>query len=133
MTWVVELADAESQEFLDLQDIGSRYYQLKPGFLQKLQTMVKQVPNYLLRVGAIQSMRGDKGACKAPFILLLITTEGLAVTLLGNLTDRGGGRIVGVSPAQFRRVLEADQQAIPNLLYVAVERPEVVRHLELVF
>jgi hypothetical protein len=133
MTWRVALADAESREFLDLVDIGGRYYRLEPGFLEKLQTRVKHVPHYHLRVGAIQSIEGLKGSGESPFILLLVTLAGLAVTFLGCVSENGGGRIVGVWPAQFRSVLETDKQAVMNLLYIAVERPEAVRHLELVF
>lgn len=133
MTWLVELANAQSQEFLDLQDIGGRYYQLKRGFLDKLRALVEQAPNYQLRVGAIQSAKGSKGSANAPFVLILVTSAGLTVSFLGSIGDKGHGRIVGVWPAQFRGVLEADQDAILNLLYIATERPEAVRHLELVF
>jgi hypothetical protein len=133
MTWLVELANAQPQEFLDLQDIGDRYYQLRRGFLDKLRALVEQAPNYHLRVGAIQSARGSDGAVIVPFILLLVTSAGLTVSFLGSITDKGHGRIVGVWPAQFRGVLKADQDAILNLLYIATERPEAVRHLELVF
>jgi hypothetical protein len=133
MTWLVELANAQSQEFLDLQDIGGQYYQLKQGFLDKLRDLVEQAPNYHLRVGAIQSAKGRKGTATAPFILVFVTSAGLTVSFLGSITDRGDGRIVGVWPAQFQGVLKVDQDAILNLLYIATERPEAVRHLELVF
>jgi len=133
MTWLVQLADAQPQEFLDLQDIGGRYYQLRRGFLDKLRALVEQTPNYHLHVGAIQSAKGSKGTVTVPFILLLVTSAGLTVSFLGRITGKGHGRILGVWPGQFRGVLEADQDAILNLLYIATERPEAIRHLELVF
>jgi len=133
MTWLVELTNGQSQEFLDLQDIGGRYYHLKRGFLDKLRALAEQAPNYHLCIGAMKSIKGSKGTANLHFILVLVTSAGLTVSFLGSITDKGHGRIVGVWPAQFRGVLEADQDAILNLLYIATERPEAVRHLELVF
>lgn len=133
MTWVVEWADGQSQEFFDLQEIGRQYYALKPQFLMKLRVLVKEAPNYHVRIGALRSVKGSKGVPNASFVLTLITSEGLAVTFLGDIAGKGAGRIVGVWPTQFRAILEADEDAIVNLLYIVTERPEVVQHLELDF
>lgn len=133
MTWIVEWVDGQPQEFLDLRDIGRQYYELKQGFFEKLHALVKQAPNYHLRIGALRSVKGSKGVAALYFVLLLVTSTGLAVTLLGETTNKGVRRIVGVWPAQFRAVLEADQDAIANLLYIVAERPEAVQNLEVVF
>jgi hypothetical protein len=132
MTWVVDLVNGQSQEFLDLQEIGGQYYQMKRGFLSKLRTLAKTKPNYRVRVGAIRTAKESKGVAGKPFLLFLVTSAELAVAFLGHETSKGEGRIVGVWPAQFRGVLEADHDAILNLLYLATERSEAVRQLELV-
>jgi len=133
MSWLVEMVDGQSQEFIDLQEIGGRYHRLKPSFLAKVGVLVEQAPNYRLRVGVIHSAKGSKGTVKTPFILLLITSAGLSVTFLGSASTKGGGRIIGVWPAQFQGVLKTDQDAVMNLLYIIAERPEAVRQLELVY
>lgn len=128
------MIEESSQKFIDLHSLSKQYYQLKPDFIEKLQSLIKEKPNYLKRTDLIRSAKGPKKrVLSRPFLLLLITIKGLTVTFLGDLSDDNSGYILGVWPSQFKRVLEADSDAIINLLYVIVERPDVLLRLELVF
>lgn len=132
--WKVDMIDESSQNFIDLLSLINQYYQLKPDFFEKLQSLIKEKPNYTIRTNVIRSAKGPKRRILTkPFLLLLITNKGLTVTFLGDSSNDHGGYILGVWPSQFKRILETDSSAIINLLYIMVERSDVVLSLELVF
>ncbi|MFX1563907.1 MAG: hypothetical protein ACFFDP_11450, partial [Promethearchaeota archaeon] len=104
-------------EFIDLHFLSNQYYQLKPDFIQKLQSLIQRKANYSKRDSSIRSVRGPKKRILAkPFLLFLSTIMGLMVTLLGELSDDNSAIILGVYPSQFKRILELDTNAIINIL-----------------
>jgi len=127
------LKEEPSKEFIDLHFLSNQYYQLKPDFIEKLQILIRKKSNYSRRDDSIRSTRGpEKRVLAKPFLLVLATRKGLMVTLLGDLSDDNSALILGVFPIQFKHVLEIDSNAIINLLYIMIEQPSVVQHLELV-
>jgi hypothetical protein len=133
-TWKVEMVSEPSQKFIDLNFLSNQYYHLKPDFIEKLLNLIEKKSNYSKRTDVILSVTGPKDrVLTKPFLLLLATIKGLVVTFLGDISNNSSGFILGVWPNQFKRILETDSDAIINLLYVIVERPDIVLRLELVF
>ena len=132
--WLIELSGEPSRKFNDIQQMSGQYYQLFPEFLEKLQNQLQMQPHYHVLVSKIQNVIAPKkNNLTSPFIISLLSNTGLAVTFLGGLTDPEGCQIVGVWPAQFQSVLKTDPKAVINLLYIIIERPEIIHWLELMF
>lgn len=133
-TWRIELIAGPHRQFHDLKSKIGHYYELKSGWIQRLQQNIKKFEKYNVHAKSIQTVKGP-GLKKiyAPFVLLLVVKTGLSITFLGELTKNDTGYILGVWPPQFLSILEKDPQAIINLLYVTVEQPDLVAQLDIFF
>ncbi len=133
-TWQVNLVDGSKRTFYDISQILGQYYKLQPEWIKKLQVHIKQESAYQISLSVINSVSGPQGASlHAPFLLLLITKTRLTVTLLGELAESGAGCIKGIWPKTFLKILETDEKAILNMLYIISEQPQLVEKLELYF
>lgn len=133
-SWHIELITGPSRQFYDLKTRIGQYYELKSGWIRKLQQHIKNFDCYNVHAKSIQTVKGPKSKkIYAPFILLLVAKTGLTITFLGELTEKDTGYILGIWPQQFFSILEKDPQAIMNLLYMTVEQPDLVTQLDLFF
>ncbi len=133
-TWVVNLIEGREQKFFDIQQLKGNYYEMQPEWIEKLQSLIKRHPDYKVHINLIESVSGPRReGLIAPFLLLLVTKTQLTVTFLGELTEDNTGVILGVWPKNFLKILDADDKAILNLLYVIIEQSELVAKLDLIF
>lgn len=133
-SWTVKLIKGEHYAFADLLQRIGQYYELQSAWVQKLQAHIKAEPKYEVHLNLIDSVQGPNGeTLVAPFLLLLITKTKLTITLLGELTENDTGHVIGVWPEKFLKILETDEKAILNLLYIIVEQPSLIEKIELTF
>jgi hypothetical protein len=133
-SWKVILTDGPERVLYDIQNVLDLYYELQPGWLQKLQSRIKKQQTYRIHLNAIKSVEGPKGtSLLAPFLLLLITKSQLTVTFLGELTEDETGILIALWPKKFQTILAEDKNAILNLLYIIVEQPHLVQQVDLFF
>jgi hypothetical protein len=133
-SWKVSLIEGPERILHDIQHTIGQYYELQPGWIQKLQSQIKKRQTYQVHLNLIKSVQGPQNATLlAPFLLLLVTKTQLTVTFLGELTENGTGFIIGVWPKKFQKILADDQKAILNLFYIIVEQPHLVQQVDLFF
>lgn len=133
-SWKVLLVEGPERVLYDLQQALGQYYELQQGWIQKLQSRIKEHQAYQVHLNLIKSVQGPQNATLlAPFLLLLVTKTQLTVTFLGELTENDTGFIIGVWPKKFQQILANDKQAILNLLYIIVEQPHLVQQVDLFF
>ncbi len=133
-SWTVSLIEGPKRVLYDIQHALGQYYELQPGWIQKLQSQIKKNQTYQVHLNLIKSVQGPQNATLlAPFLLLLITKTQLNVTFLGELTENDTGFIIGIWPKKFQKILANDKQAILNLLYIIVEKPHLVQQVDLFF
>lgn len=131
---MVSLIEGRKQRFFDIQQQKGNYYEMQSKWIEKLQSLIKEQPDYNVHVNLIKSVSGpQKEEPIAPFLLLIVTKTQLTVTFLGELTEDNTGIILGVWPENFLTILDADDKAILNLLYVIIEQPELIAKMDLFF
>jgi len=134
MAWKVKLVQGPLQRFYDLQQIMGSYYQLQKGWVQRVQSLIKTQPHYNIHLDVIKVIQGPKGAnLLAPFLLLLVTKTQFTVTFLGELIEDEAACLFGVWPKTFRNLIKSDSQALLNLLYIVVEKPNLVEQIDFFF
>ncbi|MFX1318079.1 MAG: hypothetical protein ACFE9D_07800 [Promethearchaeota archaeon] len=132
--WTVELTEGSKHTFIDLQAAFGQYYEVQSGWLQKLQSRIKEQSTYSVHLNLIQLTKGPQGErLQAPFLLLLVTATKLTVTFLGELGGNETAYIVGVWPEQFLQVLKEDKDAIVKLLFIITEQPQLLETADLYF
>jgi|GEM_PF-3224877 len=132
--WTIKLVNGSQHSFVDLHQAIGKYYEIKTGWIQKLQTCIKEQPTYFVHINLIDSIKGpEHEKLVAPFLLLLVTKTKLTITFLGELTEDETGIIVGVWPDKFLQILESDEDAILNLLFIITNQPELVEKIDVYF
>jgi len=133
-SWKVLLIEGPERVLYDIQHSLGQYYELQQGWIQKLQSRIKEHQAYQVHLNMIKSVQGSQNAkLLAPFLLLLVTKTQLTVTFLGELTENDTGFIIGVWPKKFQKILANDKQAILNLLYIIIDQPHLVQQVDLFF
>ena len=133
-SWKVSLIEGPERVLYDIQQALGQYYELQSGWIQKLQSQIKNHQTYQVHLNLIKSVQGPQNATLfAPFLLMLVTKTQLTVTFLGELTENDTGVIIGIWPKKFQKILADDKQAILNLLYIIVEQPHLVQQVDLFF
>jgi hypothetical protein len=133
-SWKVSLIEGPERVLYDIQNTLGQYYELQPGWIQKLQSQIKKHQTYQVHLNLIKSVQGPrKATLLTPFLLLLVTKTQLIITFLGELTENDTGFIIGIWPKKFQTILATDKQAILNLLYIIVEQPHLVQQVDLFF
>jgi hypothetical protein len=133
-SWKVLLIEGPERVLYDLQHSLGQYYELQQGWIQKLQSRIKEHHAYQVHLNLIKSVQGPQNVTLlTPFLLLLVTKTQLTVTFLGELTENDTGFIIGVWPKKFQKILADDKKAILNLLYIIVEQPHLVQQVDLFF
>lgn len=134
MAWKVKLVQGPVQRFYDIQQIMGSYYELRKGWVRKVQSLIKTKPHYNIHLDVIKAIQGPKEtSLLAPFLLLLVTKTELTVTFLGELTEDDSACLIGIWPRTFRNLIKSDSQALLNLMYIVVEKPNSVEQIDFFF